>query len=103
MSVGVDIVNMQRVQLKDSFVETILTKEERKEYDACLREQRKREYLAGHFAAKEAIYKATQEEAYLSYSVLHEDNGQPYVAGHPELDISISHDGDYAIAIAMRK
>ena len=60
--------------------------------------KQKKEYLAGRFASKEAIFKATQDINYLDYAILHGPNGVPYVLHHPEIQISISHSRTIAIA-----
>ena len=80
-----------------------MTEEERKEYEGRKTEKKKREYLGGRFAAKEAVFKATQDPGYLSYAILNDEDKRPYVKGHPEIEASISHDGDYAIAMAEVK
>lgn len=96
--IGVDIVQISRVQLNEAFINHVLTNEEKEEFNGIQSEKRKREYLAGRFACKEAIFKATQDIHYLSYSILHESNGRPNVLDHPEIEISVSHDGDYVVA-----
>ena len=101
--IGIDLIKLDRVQLKESFINMVLTSFEREELDRRTSDKKKIEYLAGRFAAKEAIFKVTQDKGYLSYSVLHDDNGCPYVAEHPELSVSISHDGDYAVAIVLKR
>lgn len=99
--IGVDIVHITRIKLDESFVTFILSKLELEEFNSIKLEKRKKEYLAGRFASKEAIFKATQDPEYLKYSILYKENGQPYVVGHPEINISISHDGEYAIAFVI--
>lgn len=99
--IGVDIVDLNRINLKESLVHKILTEKEYKEYSLMKLDKRKIEYLGGRFAAKEAIFKASQDPNYLSYTILNLENGQPYVEGHPEIEISISHDGNYAIALVF--
>lgn len=99
--IGVDIVDLNRINLKESLVHKILTEKEYKEYSLIKLDKRKIEYLGGRFATKEAIFKATQDPNYLSYTILNLENGQPYVEGHPEIEISISHDGNYAIALVF--
>lgn len=96
---GVDIVDISRVELRDSFIHYILTEEELAEFETKHTDRQKKEYAAGRFAAKEAIFKATQDRNYLKYSILHEKSGKPYVKDHPEIEISISHDGGIAIAM----
>lgn len=62
------------------------------------------ETLAGLFAAKEAIRKCIggptlSTEAFRALEVLPDDSGRPVAAGY---DISISHSGDFAVAVACR-
>ena len=77
-------------------------KEAMEEYIAYYNTERiQKEYIAGRFAAKEAIFKMTQDKNYLHYSILHQKTGQPYVKDHLEIEISISHDAGIAIAIAV--
>ena len=97
--VGIDIVNIQRVKLNDSFIELVLTPEEQKELSERHTESSKKEYLAGRFAVKEAIFKATQDQEYLHYCCLNAENGKPYIKDHAEIDVSISHDGNMAVAM----
>ena len=101
--VGIDLVNIERVTLKETFVQYILTEDELEVFNAIHTDDRRKEYLAGRFAAKEAIFKALQDSSYLKYSVLNKENGMPYVKDHPEISISISHDGGIAAAIVMIK
>ncbi len=99
--VGTDIVYIPRIELKETFIRYILTEDEYSEYSLINQDTRRKEYIAGRFASKEAIFKATQDKEYLSYSILNKDDGRPYVKDHPEIEISISHDGDYALAFII--
>ncbi len=101
--IGIDLMLLSKIHLKESFVDMILTSAEKEEYNSKTSDKKRIEYLGGRFAAKEAIYKATQDKSYLTYSVLNDENGAPYVSGHPELSVSISHDGDYVVAIVLRR
>jgi holo-[acyl-carrier protein] synthase len=65
------------------------------------------ERLAGIFAAKEALFKALgKKEDWLMISIMYEkDTGKPVLespllAGR-HASVSISHDGDYAIAAVI--
>ncbi len=100
--IGTDIVYIPRIKLEESFIRYILTDDEYSEYLLINNDKRRKEYIAGRFAGKEAIFKATQDQEYLSYSILHKENGCPYVKEHPEIQISISHDGDYALAFVIK-
>lgn len=99
--IGTDIVYLPRIQNDSAFSRYILTEDEQKEYQERGAEKRKTEYLGGRFAAKEAIFKATQDPDYLKYSILNNEKGQPYVKDHPEIQISLSHDQDYAVAFVI--
>ena len=96
--IGVDITDLTRIRLDPSFLRHLLTEREMEEYEQRKSERRKIEYAGGRFAAKEAIFKATGAPDFLSWSVLNGPDGKPYILDHPELEISISHDGNFAIA-----
>lgn len=100
--IGIDIVDINRIDLSDTFIHTILTEEELQEYSQFKTDKRRKEYIAGRFAAKEAIFKATSDKQYLHYSILHNSDGSPYILHHSELEVSISHDGNMAIAMVMK-
>lgn len=98
--IGIDIVKISRMEnsIKSSaFMNKVFTESER-EY--C----KKAESLAGIFAAKEAYFKALGEGIKLPLTqieVLHDSNGKPYLNGIENSDMSISHDGDYAVATVI--
>ena len=95
---GVDIVDMLRIDLEKPIISHVLTQSEMAEFSLKHTTTQKKQYFAGRFAAKEAIFKATQDKDYLQYSIL---NGKPYIKDHPELEVSISHDANIAIAIVQ--
>lgn len=98
--IGTDIVKISRMEKSiknESFLRRVFTE---KEIEYC----RKAENYAGIFAAKEAYFKAigTGITAPLtSMEILHNDRGKPYLNGISNCDVSISHDGDYAIATVI--
>lgn len=100
--VGCDIVQIDRV--RSSLAKKILSKAELEAYQH-LSGQRAIEYLAGHFAAKEAIFKTLGR----SVSELHkieiryDENLKPYgVFENQKISVSISHEKEYAVAFALR-
>ncbi len=103
MRIGTDLVYVPRVPTSDTFVRGILSERELEEY----RERKdKQRYLAGRFAAKEAYLKALGTglggKALKEIEVLHLESGAPYLqVGESRYDISISHDGDYAVAVCL--
>jgi len=98
--IGIDIVQIERVQLRPSFIELVLTPYEQEELKLRKIDKAKKEYIAGRFAVKEAIFKATQDKNYLKYTCLNDKNtNKPYILDHPEIDVTISHDGGMAMAM----
>ncbi len=66
------------------------------------------EHLAGLIAAKEAFFKALgRPPKFLEIQIRHKESGKPEIIVSPEfkkyksIDVSISHDGDYAIAFVI--
>jgi len=62
-------------------------------------------YLAGRFAGKEAFIKAYRQPPLpelSSIEVLHRDDGSPYILfNQHRYEISLSHDGEYVIAMVI--
>ena len=102
MKVGIDIADISRFDKTENqrLISRILTEEEQVLYNS-LCDKRKVSFLAGRWAVKEAIFKATQDKDYLKYSVLNDEKGAPFVVGHPEMSISISHEQGFAVAICI--
>ena len=97
LGVGCDIVEIARIKRameKESFLR-VLSEQERKLFDRIPKERRA-EWLAGRFAAKEAVIKAVHKEK--SY-VLSAGAPTCYIAGL-QVEVSISHEKEYAIAYA---
>jgi holo-[acyl-carrier protein] synthase len=115
LGTGIDIVDMLRIQkIYDAygmrFMRHVLTPAEH----AIMPEKRKVEFIAGRFAAKEAIIKAlgAAKVSLTDIIIEHHTNGKPFVSNeaqllskagfeHARLHISISHDGNHAIAMAI--
>lgn len=106
MKVGVDIVQISRFEKK--------FKENKKHFEekVFLREEladSRTEHLAGIFAAKEAVVKALGMKSgqWQEIIISHQKNGKPFVSKIPaqfqdlKSDLSLSHDGDYAVAVAV--
>jgi holo-[acyl-carrier protein] synthase len=117
IGVGLDLVKIARVEAiarrwQDRFLQRVYTEDERR---ACFGRAWPYASLAGRFAAKEAMLKAlgTGWSAGVSWQdiqVLNEVGGRPVAtvqgrtgvlvrqAGVTRIYVSLSHDGDYAIA-----
>lgn len=114
LGLGIDIVRAQRIEklfrkYGERFLHHILTENE----IAHTPEKRKTEYIAGRFAAKEAVVKAMNAAVGIrDVEILSDTGGRPYVANEKELlskagiesaklHISITHDGDVAAGFAL--
>ena len=101
--IGIDIVKISRIEAtmaeNPRFISRILT-------DLEKAESTEPEYVAGRWAAKEALVKAMKLVSFQSVSILSRTNGQkhePHLIWHEELPdgtvwVSISHEEDIAIA-----
>ncbi|MFI3251592.1 MAG: holo-ACP synthase [bacterium] len=109
--IGIDIVENSRMTNKDEqFIKRILSDKEQEKFNSFNSEDRKIQYLASRFAAKEAIFKVFKEGKldfnYNDISILNHENGSPYIIMKNEiktnLEISISHEKNYSVAIVMK-
>lgn len=106
--IGIDIVELKRIEhivdRQKRFPERILTPNEKQVYDTLVG-NRKIEFLAGRFAAKEAYSKATgsgigKELSFLDIEITTDEKGKPCVRRplHEGVHLSISHSREYAVA-----
>lgn len=100
MKIGTDIVKISRIEQScqnKRFVNSVFTENE---IAYC----KKYESFAGLFAAKEAYLKALGtgiDRGLNTIEILHNEKGKPYLNGIENSDLSISHDGEYAIATVI--
>lgn len=98
--IGTDIVKISRIEKsieRDSFLRDVFTE---KEIEHC----KNATSFAGIYAAKEAYFKAMGtgiNTRLKNLEVLHDEKGKPYFNGKENCDLSISHDGDYAVATVI--
>ena len=96
--IGCDVTKISRfIDKSERFVNKILTPHELTEYKI---RNNKAEYLASRWSAKEAVFKATGIK---NPSVLNDESGKPYIVDHPKIFITISHEREYAFAVALDK
>lgn len=108
--IGIDIIELDRiaqsVEKNERIIQRILTKNEQAYFYEIHSERRKVEFLAGRFAAKEALAKATgQGIGKLSFQHIHilpDEKGAPVIEVEglesKRIFLSISHSRDYAVA-----
>lgn len=106
IGIGTDIIEISRVRksLNDAFLRKVLSPYEIR---LCVnfRTERIIEYVAGRFAAKEAIIKALSDyelPRMQDIIILNDEKGKPVVT-YKNFDIlvSISHEKEYAVATAV--
>lgn len=95
IGVGCDIVKVSRVN--EQLAHKILSDEEN---ILLINKPNKKEFIAGRWAAKEAIIKALDIElGFKEISVIYAENGKPIcnIEGY-HIHLSISHESEYAIS-----
>lgn len=100
--IGIDLAKISRFENKDQkFVKKILTEAELKQYSE-LEDERKTQYLAGRFAAKEAYYKAVKNPklGYHDVEIIDDYFNGPQISDKTAR-ISISHDGEYVVVVVI--
>lgn len=111
-SVGVDIIEVARVQKSlenPKFVSRVFLPSE---VEYCKKHKEYAQHFAGMFACKEAVMKAfkTAGQYFLDIEITHQTNGAPKIVLHgklaqmfesEKLDVSVSHVKDNAIAMCI--
>ena len=111
--IGIDIVDIKRFtdysDKSDIHLSKWFTVDE---LDYCFGKKISKNSLAGKFAAKEAVIKVLSDQginiSHLNQiEILNDESGKPFVSSSPikginnTIRISISHDGGFAIAVAI--
>ena len=95
--IGIDITAIGRFKRSTESLSKILSADELLEYNKV---KNKVNYLAGRWAAKEAVFKAAGLNNAI---ILSHSNGSPYVKDREDIVVSISHERAYAVAVAVQK
>jgi len=106
MNVGIDLVKISRFKKSpydnnESFYKKNFSSDE---IEYCLKFNNPYIHFAGKFAIKEAVKKTMRERLELFEIVTFYDNEKPCVKildRDLNFKVSVSHDGDYAIAIVI--
>ena len=120
MRTGIDIIKISRIKLSEAFISKVATDKEIEYLNTYKSESAKKESLAGLWAVKEAIFKLLglgkdSKVAFKNIEISHDQSGRPFASLNgvafetflklnlSEIDVSISHEDDYAVAIAVAK
>jgi len=110
VGIGIDIIELNRIRLalegNARFGEKVLSETERINYQALKSQTRQVEFIAGRFAAKEALGKALGTGlgalSFTDITVVNNHLGKPVLRFPAEEGlnsyVSISHSHDYAVA-----
>ena len=96
--IGVDIVKISRIKFK--IAPRILSDSEMSLFEE-MSDIRKKEFLAGRFAIKEALFKAGIKEHFSSLNIKYNEDNSIYLENYENVKISISHEKEYAIGYAI--
>ena len=115
VSCGTDIIEIKRIKssienIGDKFLQKIYTDEEIRYCES--KKNMKFQHYAARFAAKEAIFKALSNRILENYDwkdfeILNDESGKPNVnvkisiSNLEDIDISISHCKEYAVATTI--
>ncbi len=106
-NIGIDIVENARIMKvigKEAFVKKVLSAKEKERFDS-FSDERKVRFLAGRFAAKEAIIKCLSYEEVpdmADLDIVNDEKGRPSIRYRDyDIILSISHEKNYSTAIAV--
>ena len=98
--IGVDIVDIKRIDFK--IANKVLSNDELNLFNT-FSDIRKKEFLSGRFAIKEALYKAGIKQHFNLLNIKYNEDNSIYLEGYPKVKISISHEKEYAIGYAINE
>ncbi|AOX44038.1 holo-[acyl-carrier-protein] synthase [Spiroplasma sp. NBRC 100390] len=106
-NVGIDIIQNKRIKPSAELSQKLLSAIELKEYETLFDKERQRQFLAGRWAAKEALIKALEIKLILNeVTIKLKDDNKLHVEGitleeNDIVHVSLSHERDYSVGIAI--
>lgn len=85
----------------DEKIASLFTPRERELLEAHRHQGRRRSWVGGRLAAREALRRwcIARGQSPRGWEILREPSGRPAIAGRPDLHVSISHSGTLAVAV----
>lgn len=106
--IGTDITDNNRFKdfINDSKkIVRLLSSKEIEKFNLISNDERKIEYMASRFAAKEALFKASNKKFNMNeVSILNDEAGRPFVESEIDFNnvyLSISHERQFSIAFVV--
>lgn len=107
VAIGTDILQLSRIKL--SLAKKVLSDEEMLIFESFSLDSRRKEYLGGRFAVKEAMIKAIGFTDYRivmrDITIINDQTGRPIIKApcYPDLNIliSISHEKEYCVGMCV--
>lgn len=104
MSIGIDILNLKKIKLKENLISRILSEKELEIFNRISNKNRRKMFFSTIWVAKECIFKlGINNFSYKSLTILHDEKGKPYCLEYPDICLSISHEKKYTIGVAFIK
>ncbi|AKX33924.1 holo-[acyl-carrier-protein] synthase [Spiroplasma litorale] len=101
--IGIDIIEIKRLRNWKKLFKKILHEDEIKIFQKFNTKKRKNEFLAGRWAAKEALMKILNKDITMNLINIGYKNNKPVFLneGYENYNISISHETKYCVAVAI--
>ncbi|AUB31855.1 holo-ACP synthase [Spiroplasma floricola] len=101
--IGIDIVENKRINLNDKFLKKFLHESEFILLNKLQSQEAKTQFVAGRWAAKEALIKCLEKKIVLNSINIIYDNEKPIIENqeYRNIEISISHEQNYSVAVAL--
>ncbi|RUO86177.1 holo-ACP synthase [Spiroplasma endosymbiont of Megaselia nigra] len=106
-NVGIDIIQNKRIKLSTAFIQKVLSPAEIKQYATFFDKNTQRQFLAGRWAAKEALVKALESKLILNQvTICLKDDNNLHVEGlsleqNELVHVSISHEREYSVGFSI--
>ncbi|AGR42314.1 holo-ACP synthase [Spiroplasma diminutum] len=101
--IGIDIIENQRINLEDKFLKRFLHDQEITLLKELQSKEAQIQFASGRWAAKEALIKCVEHKVLPNTINIIYKNNKPVIenAIYKNIEISISHEKNYSVAVAL--